>query len=151
VSIRRLREGALAGLAGGAVGAVWALVVSPILGTDPLVETRLAAVPLLGDGATQPDHATLAFLVGGASHLAVSAAWGVVFALACRARSPAGLLAAAVPFGVAVWLVMHHVLLPALGVAWIVAGFSPARAVAEHVVYGVGVALGLLVQRRSRG
>ena len=149
--VLRLREGALAGLVGGIVSAAWALLASPVLGTEPLAETRLAAVPLLGDAATEPGNALLAFLVGGASHVAVSIAWGIAFTLACGRLSPIPLLASAVPFGVVVWLVMHRLLLPALGAAWIVAGFSPARAITEHVVYGVGVALGVLLLRRREG
>jgi len=145
----RLREGIGAGIVGGVVSAAWALLVSPILGTDPLEETCLAAVPLLGDRAMQPGNTPLALLVGGMSHMAVSVAWGIAFTLACRGLSPVAMLAAGAFFGVAVWLVMHHVLLPALGVAWIIAGFSTARAVTEHVVYGTGVAMGVLRLRRS--
>ena len=147
----RLREGIGAGIVGAVVSAVWALLMSPILGTNPLEETRLAAVPLLGDGAMQPGNAPLALLVGGTSHMAVSVAWGIVFTLACRRLSPVAMLAAGALFGAAVWFVMHHVVLPALGLAWIVEGFSTARAITEHVVYGTGVALGVLTLRRAAG
>lgn len=143
----RLRDGVCAGLVGGIVSAAWGLAASPILGTDVLEETRLAAVPLLGRAAMEPGYVPLALLVGGASHLGVSIAWAIPFALACAALSPGRMLAAGVVFGVLVWLVMFHVVLPILGVAWILAGFSTARALTEHVVYGVGVALGLLLIR----
>ena len=132
------------------MSAAWGLAVSPLLGTDVLAETRLAAVPLLSDTAMRPGNELLAFVVGGASHLGVSIAWGIVFAYACGRRSPIATLAAGASFGVGVWLVMHRVLLPAMGVAWIVAGFSTARAITEHVVFGLGVALGLLMRRRPR-
>ena len=147
----RLHEGIGAGIVGGIVSAAWALLMSPVLGTDLLEETRLAAVPLLGEGAMQAGNAPLALLVGGTSHMAVSVGWGIVFWLACRGLSPVPMLAAGALFGVAVWFVMHHVLLPTLGVAWIVAGFSTARAIAEHVAYGLGVALGVLTLRRAAG
>ena len=143
----RLREGAGAGLIGGVVSAAWGLMMSPILRTDVVHETRLAAVPLLGRAALEPGNAPLALVVGGASHMAVSVAWGIVFALAWRGRSPGRMLLAGVPFGVLVWFVMFHLVLPALGVPWVVAGFSPARAITEHVVFGMGVALGLLLIR----
>jgi hypothetical protein len=149
--VTRLREGIGAGIVGGLVSAAWGLATSPILGTDVLRETRLAAVPLLGDRAMQPGSTPLALMVGGSSHMAVSVAWGIVFTLACRGLSPFATLAAGAAFGVAVWVAMHHVLLPALGLAWIVAGFSTSRAIVEHVVYGTGVALGALVLRRPRG
>ncbi len=146
---RRLRDGAIAGIVGGVVSAVWGLVLSPILGTDVLQETRLAAVPLLGRAALRPDHAALALLVGGASHFAVSMAWGVVFALLWRAASPLATIAAGALFGPIVWRVMYDVVLPILGAAWIVDGFSDGRALTEHVVFGVGMASGLLVVRRQ--
>jgi hypothetical protein len=147
----RLREGAGAGLIGGIVVALWAGLMCPILGTDPHHETRLAAASLLGDAALRPGSGPLALLVGGTCHLAVSIAWGIAFALVGSARSPIAMLAAGAVFGVGVWLMMHHVLLPALGMAWIVADFSTARAVTEHVVYGIGVALGMLGIRRAAG
>jgi hypothetical protein len=145
----RLRDGAIAGIVGGLVSAVWGLAMSPILGTDVVQETKLAAVPLLGRVALRPDHAPLAFLVGGASHFAVSMAWGVVFALLWRAASPLATIAAGALFGPIVWRVMYDVVLPILGVAWIVGGFSAVRALTEHVVFGVGVASGLLLVRRQ--
>jgi len=140
----------MAGLVGGIVSAAWGLLMSPILGTDVLAETRLAAVPLLGHAATQPENAALAFLVGGASHMAVSIVWGIVFALTWRSASPLALIAGGALFGAAVWRVMYDLVLPMLGVRWIVARFSTARAVTEHVVFGMGVALGLLLARRRR-
>jgi hypothetical protein len=143
----RLREGAGAGVVGGVVSAAWGLMMSPILHTDVVRETRLAAAPFLGPAALEPGNAPLALVVGGASHMAVSVAWGIVFALAWRGRSPGRMLFAGVPFGMLVWLVMFHLVLPALGVAWVAAAFSPARALTEHVVFGLGVALGLLLIR----
>jgi hypothetical protein len=147
----RLRDGAIAGIVGGIVSAVWGLVMSPILGTDVLHETRLAAVPLLGQAALRPEHALLAFAVGGASHLAVSVAWAILFALLCYPLSPPAMIGAGALFGVVVWRLMFDGVLPMLGVAWVVGGISPARAVTEHVAYGVGVALGLLwLKKRGR-
>ena len=143
----RLREGAGAGIVGGVVSAAWGLLMSPILRTDVFRETRLAAVPLLGRAALEPGNALPAFVVGGFSHMAVSVAWGIVFALVWRGRSPGRMLLAGVPFGVLVWFVMFHLVLPALGIAWVVAGFSPARALTEHVVFGMSVDLGLLLIR----
>ena len=142
-----LREGVGAGVVGGVVGAVWGLLMSPILGTDLVRETRLAAGPLLGVAALEPGNALLALIVGGASHMLVSVAWGVVFALTCGGRSPGRTLLAGVPFGVVVWIAMFHVVLPLFGAAWVVVSFSAARAMTEHVVYGLGVALGLLLMR----
>ena len=143
----RLREGVGAGVVGGVVSAAWGLLMSPILGTDLVRETRLAAGPLLGVAAVERGNAALALAVGGASHMAVSVAWGVVFALVCGGRSPGKVLLAGIPFGVAVWIAMFHAVLPLLGATWIVSGFSAARAMTEHVVYGLGVALGLLLMR----
>lgn len=145
---RRLRDGVIAGLVGGIVSAVWGLVMSPFLGTDVLREARLAAVPLLGRAAIQPEHTLVALLVGGAGHLAVSMSWGIVFALTWRGVPPLATIVAGALFGAAVWRVMYDLVLPMLGVAWIVDGFSTGRAVTEHVVYGIGVALGLLLVRR---
>ena len=93
------------------------------------------------------EWSSVAALPAGRDHMAVSIAWGVVFALLCGGWSAGATLAAAVPFGIVVWIAMFHVVLPLLGAAWIVAGFSTARAMTEHVVYGVGVALGLLLLR----
>ena len=146
--VTRLRDGAVAGLVGGIVSAVWGLVMSPILGTNVLHETRLAAVPLLGRAALQPEHASLALLVGGASHFGVSIAWGMVFALVSYPASPLAMIGFGALFGAAVWRMMYDLVLPVLGAAWIVEGFSTARALTEHVVFGVGTAVGLLWARR---
>jgi len=143
----RLREGVGAGVVGGVVGAAWGLLMSPILGTDIVRETRLAAGPLLGVAALEPGNAPLALIVGAASHMLVSVAWGVVFALCCGGRSPGKILLAGAPFGVVVWIAMFNVVLPLFGATWVVSGFSAARAMTEHVVYGLGVALGLLLMR----
>jgi hypothetical protein len=146
--VTRLRDGAIAGLVGGIVSALWGLVMSPIIGTDVFYETRLAAVPLLGRAALEPGNAASALLVGGASHFGVSIAWGILFALMWHPLSPLPMLGAGALFGAVVWRLMFDRVLPMLGVAWITHGMSTARAVTEHVVYGVGVALGLLLVRR---
>ena len=146
--VTRLRNGALAGIIGGIVSAVWGLVMSPILGTNVLHETRLAAVPLLGRAALQPEYAPLALLIGGASHFGVSIAWGMVFALVSYPASPLTMVGLGALFGAAVWRTMYDLVLPILGVAWIVEGFSTARALTEHVVFGIATALGLLWVRR---
>jgi hypothetical protein len=147
----RLRNGAVAGIVGGFVSAVWGLVMSPLLGTEILHETKLAAVPLLGKAALEPERAPLALLVGGASHFGVSIAWGIVFALMAYPASPLAMVAFGALFGVAVWRTMYDLVLPLFDAAWIVAGFSIARAATEHVVFGVGTALGLVwIRRRMR-
>ena len=143
----RLREGVGAGIVGGVVSAAWGLLMSPILGTDLVRETRLAAGPLLGVAAVERGNVALALIVGGASHMLVSIVWGVVFALCCGGLSPGRILLAGVPFGVMVWISMFHAVLPLVGAAWVVSGFSASRAMTEHVVYGLGAALGLLLTR----
>ena len=145
---RRLRDGAIAGLVGGIVSAVWGLVMSPVLGTDVFRETRLAAVPLLGRASLEPGNAAAALLVGGASHFGVSIAWGMVFALVSYPASPLAMFGFGALFGAAVWRMMYDLVLPIVGAAWIVEGFSTARALTEHVVFGIGTALGLLWVRR---
>lgn len=147
--ITRLRDGAVAGIIGGIVSAAWGLAMSPLLGTDVLYETRLAAVPLLGRAALEPGNAAYALLVGGASHFGVSIAWGMVFALVSYPASPLAMVGFGALFGAAVWRMMYDLVLPILDAAWIVEGFSTARALTEHVVFGIGTAFGLLwVARR---
>ena len=140
--------GALAGLVGGVLMALWGMIAGAACGQGPFAQLKLIGATFTGVEALVGGPG---FVVWGlALHLLVSAAWGVVFALivgrdvALSVAIVAGLL-----FSVGVLVVMTFVASPVLDPvlrqripmmhgAWIV----------QHALYGVGVASFPFLRRR---
>jgi hypothetical protein len=128
--------GAAAGIVSGAPSAAWWLLARR--GQPPVAATREIGRRFTGRRS---------FLVGGAVHLALSAAFAWPGPLLARARRPA---VAGAGYGLALWLVNFRLLAPR---AWPeVRRLDGAHQVADHLDYGAalgGLAGRLLAPRGS--
>lgn len=146
IEIRALWEGAAYGLLAGVVFLSTQVIVSLRGGGTPLDTFRWLASILMGAHAFTASWAA-ALVVGMGVHLALSAGWGVVFAViavlepdAVRESWFAQLVLGAL-FGLAVWFV-DFVVLAHVFYGWLL-GLPPATELAIHVVF-YGAPLGLL-------
>jgi hypothetical protein len=151
-----LRAGVFAGLAAGVLLTLFMTVMSSMRGNDIWYGIKGAAAPFLGARAMAPGFDPFAALLGFATHLAVSVAWAVPFALLFRGGGRAMTLAAGAAWGIPVWLGMYYVVLPLVGLASMQDDAPVLRAVAFHVIFGVFVSLGVMgydavTARRGRG
>jgi hypothetical protein len=135
---KSMRSGAFAGLIAGLVTALFGLVRGALAGDDLWGLTKMPAIPFLGDLARRPGFDLVPLLAGGAIHLAVSAGWGLLFGLVARGHRVATTIGLGALWGVVVWLVMFHVVLPIAGADGV------EGTLGEHVVFGVVLALAYL-------
>jgi hypothetical protein len=78
---RGVREGIGFGLIAGVIFAVMEMVGAALMGNPPLMPVRMFASLLLGQAALESVATGTAFLVGSIVHLALSAAFGLVYGL----------------------------------------------------------------------
>jgi hypothetical protein len=143
--------GGLAGLVGGLVASMFMTAVAMSGGGDAWVAAKIAAAPFVGVRAMAPGFDGDAVILGVIGHVAVSAVWGALFGLvALRLPAPAA-PAAGVLWGMIVWLVMYYVLLPVLGIRYVVTSTPLAVAAGQHMVFGLAVALTFVALRRWTG
>jgi hypothetical protein len=143
--------GAVAGLVGGLVAAIFMTAVAVSSGSDAWVAAKVAGTSFLGSRALQPGFDAGAVLAGILGHLAVSAIWGALFGVLAATLPAPATMAAGVLWGMIVWLAMYYVVLPALGIAYVVSDTPLAVAAGQHVVFGVAVALTFVGLRRRLG
>jgi hypothetical protein len=147
---RAISAGAVAGVAGGV--ALVAAAVFAAGGDRHAVWPALQApaYPLLGTLALSGRPVPLALLLGAALHLAVAAAWGVLFGIAVEGQPRTRLPALGVLWGVAVYLVMFGLVLPIIDARPLAAMFPLRRALCGHALYGLVTALSYLPLARGR-
>jgi hypothetical protein len=109
---------------------------------------KLAAYPLLGQRAMQAGFDAPAVFIGLQVHFALSAAWGVLFALFVRGLSRKATMLAGALWGLEVWALMSRGLLPLVGARALVQGQPQALPVLEHLAFGVALALVFLPYQR---
>jgi hypothetical protein len=92
-------------------------------------------------------------IAGAATHYAMSVASGGIYG-AMAERYPGASIAAGLPFGAAIWLVVDEVVVPALGLSKKPTEYPPsihAYALASHLVYGLATEMGRRVVRNALG
>ncbi len=136
--------GALAGFIGGLALSVWGVLVAVAQRQDVWLAFKGPASALLGRRASDPGFEPVAIALGLSSRFALAVAWGVLFAFVVHGWSRWATLAFGVLYGVLVWLGMAYALLPLFGHEELARAVPFARAVAEHVLYGVVVAASYL-------
>ncbi len=136
--------GAVSGLAAGAVLTLIMTAMSMAHDTDVWYGIKGAAAPFLGERAMTPGFDGPAVALGLVSHFAISALWGVPFALLFWHASKAMTLAAGVAWGFVVWSGMYYVVLPAAGLADMAHDAPLARAVMFHMIFTVSLAAAFL-------
>jgi hypothetical protein len=148
---RAALQGALAGLSAGLLLTVLMTAMSAARDQDVWYGIKGAAAPFLGERAMHAGFDLPAVVLGALCHFAVSAGWGVAFALLAHGLSPGSTLAAGVFWGFVVWLGMYYVVLPMVGLARMRHDAPAGRAIAFHVFYSLATAASLLLYRRLLG
>lgn len=141
---RALKGGIVGGIVGGILVSLYMLIGRLGAGGDVWQVFKGAGAVFLGERALSPGFDAYAVLIGALSHFAVSITWGVLFGLLVFGLSRAATLAAGLAFGLVVWLGMFYVLLPLVGLGEFAASTSVLAAIVQHLVFGVGLALGFL-------
>jgi hypothetical protein len=149
---RAMRDGALAGLAAGVLLSVYLAVSATIKGLDVWASAfKGAAAPLLGTEVTsQPGFDAQPVLLGALCHLAVSAIWGVLFALLAYGMSRAMTMVFSAVWGVVVWVGMFYVVLPIVGLGDMARGAPIGSAILSHVFFGLALGATYLPMQRPR-
>ena len=135
-----VRRGAIAGMIGGAVMAMWSMVVLAATGAgfwqplDLIAHTVWRGAPLNGTFSAG------ALVLGMAIHMMTSAMLGVVIAGAAQRLRSVGALAAGMGVGLSVWLVNQYAVWPLIDSAS-ADRFTPWVFAVGHVMYGVATAL----------
>ena len=130
----RAVNGAVAGIAGGIVFGM----LMTMMGTLPMVAM------LVGSSSA---------VVGALVHLVISAALGVLFALAVPALGAGALLAAGAGYGLLWWVLGPLLIMPAwLGMPLLTVDGTALASLMGHVIYGVvAAAVLMLLHRRPVG
>ena len=136
--------GALSGVAAGAVLTVMMTAMSVAHDKDIWYGMKGAAAPFLGARAMLPGFDGGAVALGLASHFAISAAWGVPFALLFWHLSRSFTLLAGLAWGFVVWVGMYYVVLPTVGLAAMANDAPVVRAVMFHLFFSLSLAAAFL-------
>ncbi len=146
---RSVIGGIVAGVAAGLLLTVLMTGMSLLQGNDVWYGIKGAAAPFLGERAMQPGFDMPAAALGLLTHLAISVAWAVPFAFLTDGLSRAPALLAGAAWGLAVWIGMYYVALPAVGLEAMTREAPLGRVIAYHVFFGVAVAAAFLGYQRE--
>lgn len=140
--------GAVSGIVAALVMAMLATAVSAAQGGALFAPVRLIGATFLANPMDQP---ILSTVVGVAIHLIMGAGLGVLFGAATsRLRSRPLLVAAAVAYASAVFVLMTYVVLPMVN-PLMSANTNPGWFFVYHVAFGLTLAFGILVARARPG
>jgi len=148
---RAAKGGVISGFLAGALLTVMMTVMSAANRSDVWYGMKGAAAPFLARRAMAPGFDLPAVLFGLGTHLAISIAWAVPFALLAYGLSRGATLAASVAWGIVVWLGMYWIVLPMAGLANMTIEAPIGRVVGYHVFFGLAVGAAFLLFQRARG
>lgn len=139
---RALGGGVVAGIVGGIVLSLIMAGMALASGGELWPALKGAGAPFLGERAFQPGFDPLAIVVGLSAHFAVSIFWGALFgALFFGLERPLTVLVGGI-WGLVVWVGMHYVALPILGLG---GGERNESVVAlTHVIFGLAIGIAFL-------
>ncbi len=140
--------GALAGLVGGLVVGALTLTAGAVRGQAPWVGMKIAAYPFLGDRVLRPGFDAGAVALGLLDHLAVSAVWGILFALLAFGLARWATVGFGAAWGLIVLFVMTYLVVPLAGATRLEDAMSVGPTVLAHVTFGVAVGLAFLPFQR---
>jgi hypothetical protein len=132
-------RGAFAGVTAGLVLTLMMTVMSAAGGKDVWYGIKGAAAPFFGERAMQPGFDLAAVLLGLASHLAISATWGMLFAVLIHGASRLATNVAGVLWGLVVWIGMYYVVLPIVGLSSMQDDAPVGRAIAFHLIFSAAM------------
>jgi hypothetical protein len=142
-----VKSGALAGIVGGILMAVWAMIATSALGLGPLVVPQLIGATFQGPEALVRGAGTVA--LGLVVHLLVSAGFGVLFATLVRRDTPLGVgMLAGVAYAMALFVLMTFIVVPVVNpVMSNRVSMMVGTTLIMHLLYGIGVGLTPLIRR----
>jgi hypothetical protein len=141
---RALQGGAIAGVIGGAVLALFLVVMALAHHQDVWPALKGASAPFFHDRVMRPGFDAGPVLLGVLCHFVVSVGWGLLFGLIAFGFSTTGTIIFGAFFGVLTWIGMAFVVLPAAGVENMAQHMRNSPSALEHVFFGVVMALGFL-------
>lgn len=142
-----LYAGAFAGLAGGAMAALFAMLAAVLSGMDILSPVRMVGATFVGAGALEGGAGVVGY--GLLLHAATSMAWGVLFTSILPRRASAGAaLGSGLAFGLVVMLVMLYLVLPVVNPIMREAVDGTAAFTVAHLIYGASLSLVPTLRRR---
>lgn len=149
ISPRTIRIGLLAGLAGGLAEILWV----GLLAAGGSADAGAVAFEVSRTLFPQLAPSQGAIWLGVAIHMALAAGLGVFFLLGLRVArlpipTPVLIAGAALIFGAGIWAVNFLILLPRIGPDF-VALLPFGVTLASKLLFGLGLAVGLLAQGRS--
>lgn len=133
--------GALAGVVGGAVVMALSMLFMIARGGDAWQAMKLASHPFAGHDAFLAGFDVGTVVLGLAVHHAVSAFWGILFALLFRGIPLFATLVAGIAWGPIVWVNMYYLVLPAIDAEEIARIAPVPLAVLEHLLFTLTIAL----------
>lgn len=147
-SRRILASGALAGIIGGVIMAMFVMIVAAVKGMGFLMPLKLIGATLFGKDAMADGVGVL--LVGLMIHMIASIGWGILFtAVFQRALSVANGIPIGAIFGIIVWAIMTFVVLPLVNpIMRQSVSMMPGAWFIEHLLFGMGAGLAPLLNRR---
>lgn len=150
-----LKRGALGGLAGGVVMAMWSMIVMWLIGVGFWTPLNLMAHTFWPSAPLDATFRPAALAIGLVVHLMMSVALGLVLAILVRAAgriaaSWAGLAAVGMAYGLVVWLVNQFVIWPMID-PLAAQAFTPWVFAVGHLMYGLVAGLALIGTSVSAG
>jgi hypothetical protein len=140
--------GAIAGGIGGLVISLMMLAVRAGRGEDPWIGMKVAAYPFLRDRVLAPGFDGAAVALGLVDHLAVSAIWGILFALLAFGLTRLATIGFGAAWGLIAMFVMTYLVLPLAGCLRVEDAMPVGPSVLSHVAFGVATALAFLPFQR---
>jgi hypothetical protein len=145
------RVGALAGLLGGVVMAMWSMVVLAATGVGFWASVNLIAHTVWRGAPTDGSFSIAALLLGLMVHMGMSVVFGVILAtLVGRLAGTLPAVVAGMTFGLVLWLVNQYVIWPAIDETTAQA-FTPWVLAVGHLMFGLVAAALITRQPAGRG
>jgi hypothetical protein len=143
--LQTLKRGALAGMGGGMVMAMWSMIVMWLTGAGFWTPLNLIANTVWRSAPLDARFSGGALVLGLVLHMMMSMGLGMAFAVAVRtvgrlAASPAVLAMTGMIFGIMVWVVMQYGIWHAIDAA-AAPKFTPWVFALGHLMFGAATAL----------
>lgn len=142
--------GAAAGAIGGLVVGLLMVALRVAQGESPWVGLKVAAYPFLRDRVLRPGFDAGAVALGIVDHLAVSAVWGILFALLAFGLARWATVGFGAAWGLIAMFVMTYLVLPLAGCLRVEESMPVGRSVLGHLAFGVAMALAFLPFQRHQ-
>lgn len=143
-----VERGGFAGIAAGVVLTLIMTAMSAAAGKDIWYGIKGAAAPFMRERAMSPGFDLPAVILGLGCHLAVSAVWGILFAILFYGADRIVKIVGGVLWGIVVWIGMYYLVLPAVGLSSMQSDAPVTRAVMFHLFFSVIMTAAYMVYPR---